>query len=340
MIYPICNKAVLSKWQDEYPKDVDRAPKRRKLNGQSDVAVQGDEWNNRKTKGYHLRKHFKNAYALAGTLFRLGGLGDANWNPKKQVNPLVVPCTFSTLKAQRIVTMDAGHLLLLGLCGTTVTAMVKTLGHPVYMVSEHFSTSLSRTNKYTAQEILDAMNKHDMAQAGMEVASLKELNIFGEKASSKIGASKGITNYKLLLFTVANGKYFGMQSGVWKFGWYLLQILGFMWKPGITAEERLDCRNTARWMLEEIEIVRADIGEKTVTEEDSIMDFFNTLRGKTNVKNLMGFIDMEMWWHSPISLMALRFEKENKVCAIFCLLWNTQKKFIDYKNGGKVRSSE
>ncbi len=157
------------------------------------------------------------------------------------------------------------------------------------------------------------MNTHDMRLCGMDPVSLKELNIFGDMASSRIGASKGISNYKLLFFTVANGKYFGMQDGVWKFGWYLLQILGFMWKPGISAEDRLELRHIATWMLEEIEIVRADIHTNDVTTDDSIYSFWKTLKDKANVKNLMGFIDCEMWWSSPIGLMALRYERENKV---------------------------
>ncbi len=152
-VYLLCNSALLRMWHEEYPHEVDVGPKRRRLYGASDTNAQLEEFNPKNVPGYHNRKHFRNAYEVSETMFRLAGMSELKWNPKKNSNVLVNPCTFSTLKSQRIVCMDSGHLFLIGLCGIAVTAMVKTLG-PVLGVGYLWNTALAHSPAHVSHRRL------------------------------------------------------------------------------------------------------------------------------------------------------------------------------------------
>ncbi len=49
-------------------------------------------------------------------------------------NNLMDPGPFSTLKMQRLVCMDSGHLIFIGLCGAVAAGMIKMLGRASVMV--------------------------------------------------------------------------------------------------------------------------------------------------------------------------------------------------------------
>ncbi len=167
---------------------------------------------------------WKNAATLTEATCKMGGLSKGKIKPNTP-NPLVVPSTFSALKAQRVVNSDSGHLLWIGLCGSLASEISRTLGTT------------------EAMTVFDAMIGNAMEQSGMARASLEELGLFKDKPSSKLGASKGVTSYKLLLFVVLCGGYVGFDTRLLFMGRCLLQMIGLMMKKGISARERLEVRH-------------------------------------------------------------------------------------------------
>ncbi len=155
------------------------------------------------------------------------------------------------------------------------------------------------------------MVQFDMQAAGLNISSLKEFGVFKEAGSNKtqLKASKGISNYKILMFMVYNGEYFGLPVRVIAIGRKLLEIIG----PGISSGERMECRHIAIEFIDLLEQIRAKKLNGELHANESLIVFWESLKNRPNLKNLIGFIDCEMWWHSQISLMALRYERENKV---------------------------
>ncbi len=158
------------------------------------------------------------------------------------------------------------------------------------------------------------MIQHDISANNLNMSSLKEFGHFRENGGgTQLKASKGISNYKLLMFLVFDGECMGIDDMVLNVGWKLLQVIGLMLKPGITTAERMECRTLAVDFVEGLEEIRAAMHNGNITKASPIWEFFENLRNRPNVKNLVGFLDCEAWWHSQISLFALRYERENKV---------------------------